>query len=452
MDTENQIKELTEDLQPRKFGKIGVIWTIVLFLVVINGLISYYHQLKNGLSVTAMTNYISWGIYISNFVFFVAVSLVGSLVSAILRLTKTRWSIPLTRIAEMIAVANIIFAGLIIIVDMGRPDRFYFLFLHGRIQSPIVWDVLVVTTYLVISLLFLLIPMIPDMAILKDHMKGIPKWQSKMYRILSFNWVGSPAQVKVIHRSVRILSVLIIPVALGIHTVTSWLFASTFRPGWNSTNFGPYFVAGAFMVGAAAVIAVMYVTRRFYGVDKYLSDDVFNKMGKLLVMLSLVYLYFNINEFLTPAYKMAASERGVISDLFIGDFAPVFWGVQILGMGIPILLMLFRWGRKPLPLFIIANLVILGAWFKRYLIVVPTLFHPFVPIEQNGTPMMIHYYPTWDEWSITIASLAGSLLIITILFRYFPFIGIWEMAEEEKTASQANEQETVKTSPKFANS
>jgi molybdopterin-containing oxidoreductase family membrane subunit len=443
MRSDTKLQELSEDLKPRKFNRAGKIWLILLGLVILNGLFSYYQQLTHGLEVTAMSNHIIWGIYISNFVFFVAVSLVGSLISAILRLSKAKWSVPLTRIAEVIAVASIIFAGLIIIVDMGRPDRVYNLIIHGRLQSPIVWDVLVVTTYLAISLLFLYIPSLPDLAILRDRMKNIPKWQHKMYKVLSLNWIGTEKQYKILHRSVRVLSILIIPVALGIHTVTSWLFASTFRPGWNSTNFGPYFVAGAFVVGAAAVISVMYIMRRYYHLEKYLTREHFNKMGKLMVMLSLVYLYFTINEYLTPAYKMAGHEEALLKDLFVGDFAPLFWGVQVLGMALPIVLMLFRWGRRPMPLFIISIVIVVGAWFKRFLIVVPTLFHPFLPIEAEGG--LVHYFPTWHKWSITIGSLAGALLIITLLLRYLPPISIWEMAEEKEV-----EEGYSPPTPKFA--
>jgi len=432
MESATTIEQLTIDLQPRKFGRAGQIWTGVLCLLILNGVVSYIFQLKYGLSVTGMSNYVSWGIYISNFVFFVAISLVGSLISAILKLSNAKWSIPLTRIAEIIAVANIMFAGLIIIVDMGRPDRITNILIYGRIQSPIVWDVLVVSTYLVISILLLYIPLLPDLALLRDKMKGLPKWQHQLYKILSLGWIGSEEQYRILHKSVNMLAVIIIPVALGIHTVTSWLFASTLRGGWNSTNFGPYFVAGAFVVGAAGVIALMYVARRNYNLEKYLTDDIFDKMGKLLVMLSLVYTYFTINEYLTPAFKMMGGEKALIQDLFIGHFAPMFWGVQIFGVIIPVIVMLFKNGRKPLPLFIVAVMTIIGAWFKRYLIVIPTLFHPYLPaIEQNGVPKVISYFPTWHEWSITAASLAGSLLVITILFRYLPFISMWEIAEEE---------------------
>lgn len=342
MNTIVNIDELTRDLQPRKFGLRGQLWTTLLVLIILNGFVSYYFQLRDGLSVTAMSNYVSWGIYISNFVFFVAISLVGSLISAILKLSNAKWSIPLTRIAEIIAVANIMFAGLIIIVDMGRPDRILNLFMYGRIQSPIVWDVLVVTTYLTISILLLYIPLLPDFALLRDKMKDTPKWQHQLYKILSLGWTGTAEQYRILHKSVNGLAIVIIPIALGIHTVTSWLFASTLRGGWNSTNFGPYFVAGAFVVGAAAVISLMYVARRSYKLEAYLTEDIFDKMGKLLVMLSLVYTYFTINEYLTPAFKMMEGERSLIEDLFVGGFAPMFWGVQIFGVFIPVFVMLFK--------------------------------------------------------------------------------------------------------------
>jgi molybdopterin-containing oxidoreductase family membrane subunit len=144
--------KIIEDLMPQKFGKKGIIWVISLMIICAIGAYAYCRQLYYGLAVTALRDYVSWGIYISNFVFFVAISLVGSLITAVLRLTDVHWSTPLTRIAEIIAVSAIAFAGLIIIVDMGRPDRFYNLFIHGRLQSPIIWDVIVITTYLFISL------------------------------------------------------------------------------------------------------------------------------------------------------------------------------------------------------------------------------------------------------------------------------------------------------------
>ncbi len=424
-------EKLIQDLLPKKFSSVGKIWVGVLVLICLLAAYAYYRQLKYGLSVTAMRDYASWGIYISNFVFFVAISLVGSLVTAILRLSKIHWSTPLTRISEIIAVAAIIMAAVVIVVDMGRPDRFLYVVFYARLQSPIVWDVLVITTYLVISLLLLYIPLIPDLSILKKPLKGIPTWRRKLYDTLSLNWRATPNQVNIMNRSIRILCIMIVPVALAIHTVTSWLFATTYRPGWDSTNFGPYFVSGAFMVGAAAVIIAMYTFRNYYSLEHYITDFHFDKMGKLLALLSLVYLYSNINEYLLPAYKMKSNEADHIMELFTGEYSVMFWSVQILGMVIPILVLLFRQGRRPLPMFVIAIAVVVGAWFKRYLIVVPTLLHPFMPI-QNVPEEWKHYSPTWEEWSIALGTLAASLLIMTILARLFPVIPIYETAKEKR--------------------
>jgi len=424
-----EYEQLVEDLAPRKFKFWGIVWTIFLVIVVVVGLFAYYRQIKYGLITTNMRDYASWGVYISNFVFFVAISLVGSLITAILRLSGVKWSTPLTRIAEMIAVAAIIMGGLTIIIDMGRPDRILNLFLHGRLQSPIMWDVIVITTYLTISLLLLYYPLLPDFAILKKYCVKSPRL-AKWYDRLSLSWQGTVLQEQLAKKSIRALSILIVPVAFAIHTVTSWLFATTYRPGWDSTNFGPYFIAGAFVAGAAAVIAVMYVLRKSYHLEKYITDFHFDKMGKLLVLLILVYLYFNINEYLVPAYKVTKGEAAHLHGLFYGDYALMFWLVIGGSLVLPVFLLLYKGFRKPLPLFIIALVVVIGAWWKRYIIVTPTLLHPFLPIQ--GVPeSWHHYFPTANEWLITIATLAASLLILTILIRYLPIVPIHETAEEK---------------------
>jgi Ni/Fe-hydrogenase subunit HybB-like protein len=426
----DMLHRYNEDLLPQKFGRTGKLWVGFLLLIIVIGLYNYAIQLRDGLKITGLSDTVSWGIYISNFVFFVAVSLVGSLITAILNLLNVSWRAPITRISEIIAVSGIMFAGLIIIVDMGRPDRILNMFIHGRIQSPIVWDVIVVMTYMTISLLFLWFPLLPGVAFCRDRLTNIPKWQHKMYKFLALGWNNKPEQYEIVTRAIKILSVLIIPVALSIHTVTSWLFATTYRPGWDSTNFGAYFVAGAFMVGAAAVIAGMFIIRKFYNrYDEYITDKHFDRMGRLLVLLSLVYLYFSVNEYFIPGYKMKGEEGEHLRALFVGHYAPMFWAVQIFGMVIPIIVLLFKSGRKPIPIFIMAVFVIIGAWFKRYLIVVPTMLHPFLPLQQIPESAK-DYTATWAEWSITGASLAGALLVITLFIRYFPIISIWELAEE----------------------
>lgn len=430
-------KKIASDLLPQKFGRNGMIWTGTLILLCLLGAFAYYRQLRYGLEVTAMRDYVSWGIYISNFVFFVAISLVGSLITAIFRLANVKWSTPLTRIAEIIAVSAIVFASIIIIVDMGRPERFMNLFIYGRIQSPIMWDVIVIATYFVISLLLLYLPLLPDLRIMNQQNGKPVNWMQKLYRFLGSFWKGNSMQFKLSNKAINILCIVIIPVAFCIHTVTSWLFATTYRPGWDSTNFGAYFVSGAFLVGAGGVVVAMYIFRRAYRLENYLQDRHFDKMARIVVMLALLYLYFNINEYLVPAFKMKKPEEEHLHQLFTGEFAVMFWFAITIGMIIPILILIFPKGRKPLPVFIAGVMVVVGAWFKRYLIVTPTLLHPFLPMSDVPESYK-HYFPSWEEWAIAIGSLAGALLVITFFARIFPIIPIHEtITELHETEEQA---------------
>jgi len=423
-------EQIEQDLLPQKFGKRGMIWTAALILICLIGAYAYYRQLKYGLVVTNMRDYVSWGIYISNFVFFVAISLVGSLITAIFRLANVKWATPLTRIAEIIAVSAIVFASLIIIVDMGRPERMLYLFLHGRIQSPIMWDVIVIGTYFFISLLLLYLPLLPDLKILIQFKEKTSKALNKLYRFQGSFWKGTADQLKISKKSITLLCIVIIPVAFCIHTVTSWLFATTYRPGWDSTNFGAYFISGAFLVGAGGVVVAMYIFRRFYRLEKYITEKHFEKMGRVVVMLALLYLYFNVNEYLVPAFKMKKPEEAHLTQLFTGEFASLFWFAILIGMILPILILLFKKGRRPLPMFIAGMMVVVGAWFKRYLIVTPTLLHPFLPM-QDVPESYHHYFPSWEEWAIAMGSMAGVLLVITFFARIYPIIPIQETISEQ---------------------
>jgi Ni/Fe-hydrogenase subunit HybB-like protein len=428
-------EKITQDLLPQKFGKRGMIWTAVLISLCLIGAFAYYRQLRYGLGVTNMGDYVSWGIYISNFVFFVAISLVGSLITAVLRLANVKWATPLTRIAEIIAVSAIVFASLIIIVDMGRPERMFNLFLYGRIQSPIMWDVIVICTYFCISLLLLYFPLLPDLKILIRFKEKTGKRLNRLYRFQGSFWKGTKEQFKISEKAITILCITIIPVAFCIHTVTSWLFATTYRPGWDSTNFGAYFISGAFLVGAGAVVVAMYVFRKVYKLDRYITDMHFEKMGRIVVLLALLYLYFNVNEYLVPAFKMKKSEQAHLTQLFAGDFAPMFWFAIFAGMIIPIIILLFKKGRRPLPMFIAGVMIVIAAWFKRYLIVTPTLLHPFLPM-QDSPATHYHYFPSWEEWAIAIGSLSGALLIITFFVRIYPIIPIQETITEQHEAEE----------------
>ena len=401
------------------------LWMGFLLVIILIGMYAYYRQVRYGLIVTAMRDFTSWGIYISNFVFFVAVSLVGSLFSCILKLNKNYWSKPLVRVSEVIAVSAIMCAAVIIIIDMGRPDRFFNVIKYMRIQSPIIWDVIIISTYLILSILLLYISILPDIAVCRDRLTEVASWKKKLYKFLSINWINHPEQKAKLERMSKMLAIVVLPIAFAIHTVTSWLFATTWRPGWDSTNLGPYFVSGAFMAGAAVIIVAMYIIRKQLKLQTYITNSHFDKMGKLLVLLSLVYLYFNINEYLGPAFKMVGVEGEHIIELFVGHYAPMYWLVQIGGLVLPILLLMFKWFRRPLPILIISICVILGAWFKRFLIVIPSLQHPYLPI-QDVDESYLTYHPTWEEWAITFASFASLLFFVTVLMKIFPVLPVEE--------------------------
>lgn len=407
-----------------------LLWMGFLFTLLTACLLAYLIQLRKGLGVTGLRDFTSWGMYIANFVFFVATSLCGMLISSVLGLIGYKWVKPISRIAEIIAIAFAAVAGLVIISDMGRPDRLPYVFMFGRVQSPILWDVTVVTTYFVLSLLLWFFPMIPDLAIARDRLEGRPKFLVKAYEILSFRWMHHEVQYRLLGQAVRILLILIIPTAFAIHTVTSWLFAVTPRVGWDSTIFGPYFISGAFVSGTAAVIIAMYFFRVNYRLGKYLNAETFERMGRVMVLVGIVYFYFNLNEFLVPGYKLKTGDAIHLRELFTGHYAAMFWVIQILGLIVPIILLLFKQIRRPLPMLIISLFVLAGSWFKRYIIVVPGQAHPNLPI-QNVPVEWVVYKPTLIETAVTVASLVLVLIIITILAKLFPVVPIWEMAEEE---------------------
>lgn len=423
-------EQIDQDLLKNvNWGSKSKLWLAFLSVSLIVCLFYYYQQLKNGLGVTGLHDYVSWGIYISNFVFFVATSLIGMLISSVLGLMNVKWVKPLARIAELVAVAFALVAGLIIITDMGRPDRLLNVFMHGRVQSPIVWDIAVVVTYVAISTLLLYIPMLPDIALCRDKLRNVPKWQQKMYKLLALGWSGNAKQFKIMHNYTRILLILIIPIALSIHTVTSWLFAMTLRSGWDSPIFGPYFVSGAFVAGCAAVIIAMYFFQRNFKLKDYITTDHFDRMGRLLVLVALVYVYFNINEIIVPGYKANTADAKHVYEMLYGHESVMFWLVQLGGLVIPFLLILFRPMRRPLPLMLISIVILAGAWFKRVLIVVPTQLSPYYPI-QNAPEQWTTYSPTVPEIAITAASFILVLLIMTVLAKLFPVIPVWEVKEE----------------------
>lgn len=411
---------------------------MVLGVLVLAAFGAWIYQLINGLAVTDMGNYFSWGVYIIDFVFLIGISMAGTLISAMLRLSGAPWRQPITRMAEGITVCALLVAGPMIIIDMGRPDRILNTLIHGRLQSPILWDVLSLMTYLAGSILYLYLPLIPDFALMRDQGDRFPKWAQRMYRILALGWRGTEAQRHKLERGIAIMAIAIIPVAVSIHTVTAWLFGLTLRPGWHSTIIGPDFVVGAIYSGVAAVITFMALFRYVFRLGRYLQPIHFQKLAMILLASGLVYAYFTINEFIGGIYAKEVAENSVLTSIFSGTFAWEFWTMVVVGLLIPVAMLVTPKCRTISGIVTASLLVNVGMWIMRFLIVVPTLASPYMPIV--GIPgHHLVYIPTWVEWLITAGSFAAFGLLYILFSRIAPVISIWELVEENDVEVHAKE-------------
>jgi Ni/Fe-hydrogenase subunit HybB-like protein len=413
----------------------------ILCAIALWGAYGYFVQLRYGLIVTGLRDQISWGLYISNFVFFTGISYGGTLISAILRVTNSAWRHPITRLSEAITVFALSIGGPMVIVDMGRPERMMFLFTHGRLQSVILWDVIAVSTYLAGCALYLYLPLIPDLAVLSKNM-GLAPWRRNLYRRLTFGWTGTPEEQHLLERCIAGMAVFMIVLAVSVHTVVSWIFGMTLRPGWNSSIFGPYFVMGAIYSGTAAVVLSMYILVRVMHLGDYIKPLHFRNLGLLLITFSLLYLYFNINDYLTAGYKVEGPEKHLMQQLFFGDYAVLMWATQALMIFIPLIiisaaLFMKRFQKYMAPAIAVASvMIIIAAGAKRYLIVVPTLATPF--LENKNLPYeYMHYHPTWVEWSITFGGVAVLLLLYMLFTKLFPMVSIWETRHDDAPAESA---------------
>jgi len=403
-----------------KTGKGFYLVALLLLAIALWGLYAYSLQLKYGLGVTGLNRPVFWGFYITNFVFFIGISHAGTLISAILRLCRAEWRRPITRMAEMITVLVLFFGLGSIILDLGRPDRALYVIFYGKINSPLVWDVISISTYLTASTIYLYIPLIPDIALLRDRVTG---WRKRLYRILSLGWTGTERQHRRVEIAIAILAIIVIPIAVSVHTVVSWVFAMTIQPMWHSTIFGPYFVVGAIYSGIAALLIAMALIRRIYKLGDYIKPIHFNYLGMLLFVMTLLWFYFTFAEYITTFYGSEPTEMAVFWAKISGEYRIFFWGMVLFDLIIPFAILCNRWTRTITGTVIASISVVIGMWLERFTIVVPTLVNPRLPWDRGL------YFPTWIEWSLTAAFFATFILLYMIFTKFFPIVSIWEVRE-----------------------
>jgi Ni/Fe-hydrogenase subunit HybB-like protein len=398
---------------------------------VLTAFVAWMSQAYRGYGVTGIRWPVYWGFYITSFVFWIGISHAGTLISAILRLVNAGWRRPVTRCAEVITVFALMIGAMFPIIHLGRPWLAFWLIpypsermIWPNLRSPLVWDFFAINTYLVGSVLFLFLPMLPDLAVVRDKSTGL---RHRIYGTLAFGWRGTPKQWHRLETAMQIMAIAIIPVAVSVHTIVSFDFSMAPVPMWQTTIFGPYFVAGAIFSGIAALLIAMAVLRRFLHLENYLHPVHFENLGKLLLVMALLWGYFVFNERLVTYYGNKPPEMAVFWGTQRESFAALYWTMVVCNFVLPLVLMGIRRFRTITGCVIASFGVVIGMWLERFLIIVPSLGHKYLPYS-FGT-----YRPQPVEIIIAGATFAAMMLLYVLFAKFVPIISIWELKAGEHT-------------------
>ena len=421
--------QLYRDLSRSNEKPTGTWYAIagLLFLLMAGGIAAFAYMAVTGMGVTGLNRPVFWGVYIASFVFWIGLSHSGTLISAILRLTHATWRAPILRAAEAMTVFSLMVGGLFPLIHIGRNWRFYYMIpypnargLWPNLRSPLMWDAVAINTYLVGSITFLYVGMIPDLALARDNATG---WRRTFYSVLSLGFRGTHAEWRRFHVASTLFAILIIPVAVSVHSIVGWDFAMAKVPGWHSTIFAPYFVVGAIFSGIAGVIILMGIIRKLFSLEKVLTPLHFDNLGKLLCMMSLIWGYFYFAEFLTVWYNRNPEEWEVFRS-YGKDFLPVFLLMVGCNFVIPFPLLCMRRVRRSVPAISFASLlVIVGMYSERILIVTASL-------ARRNQPFIWHnYFPSWVELAILAGSVGMFGLLYMLFSKFFPIMAISDIKE-----------------------
>jgi Ni/Fe-hydrogenase subunit HybB-like protein len=428
-DTFDKLREFRSQIE--RPGRKSIIWIIFLTLLVLWGIYALYIQISQGHIVTGMRDNVVWGIFIVNFIFFMGISYAGALISGTLHLFRTSWRKPVIRMAEFITIIALFIGPLYILLCIGRLDRIPYLVLFGRIQSPITWDVIAISTDIFGCIIFLYLSVLRDIASLRDFTElKIPKWRKKLYRILALGYTGTPEQQKRLNRATDIMAAMVIAIAIIVYSVLAWIFSVTLQPGWHSTIFGPYFVIAAVYSGTGVLIIAMWIFRKIYHLEKHLTRKHFVNIGVLMLVLAAFFGYFTFSEYLTKWYGSQKDDENLIN-LLMDKYFVLFIISNYVGVLMPLIVVGIPKFRTINMISITAVVVVIALWINRYLIVVPTLESPYIPI-QDARLDWVTYSGTWVEWVLTLGGVAAFCLFFTIAARFIPIISVTEDKEKKE--------------------
>lgn len=411
------------------------------FLGIVYGALCWAYQIIKGMGVAGINHPVNWGIYLVNFVFWVGIAHSGTLISAILYLLRARWRTSIARAAEAMTVFAVMIAGLFPFIHLGRVWIFYWIIpypnqrdLWPNFQSPLVFDFLAISTYLTVSSMFWYMGMLPDLAALRDQSTGLRK---KLYGILSLGWQGTHLQWRHYGAAYLLFAAFATPLVISVHSVVSWDFALSIVPGWHSTIFAPYFVAGAIHSGLAMVLTLLIPMRALLGLQSLITIRTLESIAKTMILTGLIVGYSYGVEYFMAWYSGNMFEWDSFIWRAIGHYAPQFWLMVVCNVVGPLLFLLKAVRSSLLWLFAVGVVVNVGMWYERFVIIIGSMSHEYVPNAWG------FYSPSWVELSIMLGSFCMFFFLFLLFCKFIPPISIFEM-KQHLDLIESNEEEYKK--------
>jgi molybdopterin-containing oxidoreductase family membrane subunit len=433
-------------------GNLYKIFVSALAALVVWGVVVWVYQTRMGMGITGINHPVGWGVYITNFVFWVGIAHSGTLISAILFLVRSNWRDAVSRSTEAMTVFAVLTAALFPLIHLGRVWVFYYIMpypnqrdLYPNFMSPLVLDLLAVITYLTVSIIFFYYGLIPDAAAARDKFekeKGIRHPASRIFRAISLGWSGTLNQWRHYNRAYLYFAMLATPLVISVHSIVSWDFAASILPGWHSTIFAPYFVAGAIHSGLAMGLTLMIPMRKFLKIGGIITEKHLEAIAKMILLTTAIIAYTYIVEPLMELFTNDVFHLQFLNWRLTGSMSWIYFLIMILNVIIPLSFALPKYRQNVKWLFIASLLINIGMWLERYFIVVGSTAHDFMPHNWG------EYLPSWVEVSITLGTAALFLLLFLLFARLLPVVSLTDFKEyllkgEETESEKSTSKQSV---------
>jgi molybdopterin-containing oxidoreductase family membrane subunit len=433
------LKDVTHDISRQVEGKPSLSW-LIAFLVSVGalalGFIALAATLWEGIGMWGLNKTVGWAWDITNFVWWVGIGHAGTLISAVLLLFRQRWRMAINRAAEAMTIFAVICAAMFPIIHMGRPwlGAYWALPLPNtfgslwvNFNSPLLWDVFAISTYFSVSLVFWYVSLVPDFATIRDRATGIRK---SIYGALALGWDGAARTWSRFESVALILAGLATPLVLSVHTIVSFDFATSVIPGWHTTIFPPYFVAGAIFSGFAMVLTLMIVTRKVFHLEDYITIGHIELMNIVIIITGSIVGIAYITEFFMAWYSGVAAEQYAFVNRAFGPYFWAYWTMMTCNVISPQLFWIKKIRTSIVATFILSLVVNIGMWFERFVIIVTSLHRDFLPSS------WAMFYPTWADVGVYLFTFGLFFTLFFLFAKFFPVINMFEVKSILKSASK----------------